>query len=242
MFKIDPSTVPSVSADDERVLIARAQLDDSDARNLLLLAHIPYVLKVVRTVTGRLYRNADMDDLIMEGILGDIIGIDRFDLSIKNIRYWSYGYWWAQALIKSFLHEEWNWISNKSSCSVDGLDTVDDQIDVLGGGVASLADISYIADNYTDHQIDPIENVKDRIDDILYGRGLFNYNIVEVMLSMVNGELSSEHRNVLKLQYSGDAPLTQRALSGMLGVSVAKVAKMRQEAFRVLRDRALQLL
>ena len=89
---------PILTANEEKILAARALLGDKDATDELILKN----RKFVRSVAGQyINTGVDIDDLEQEGILGLITAIKKFDPS-KKYKFITYAsYWIRQAILKA---------------------------------------------------------------------------------------------------------------------------------------------
>lgn len=96
-------TAKSLSADEERELVIRAQKGDKVARNTLTLANLKLVSSIVRRYEDRGIPTAD---LLQEGSIGLMSAIDKFDPKMGN-RFSTYATWWVREAITRSL-------SNKS--------------------------------------------------------------------------------------------------------------------------------
>lgn len=90
---------PFLNAEEEKILIKKAQAKDKVARDRIIESHLLSVIGVAKR-----YRRPGIDlaDLIQEGNIGLMIAIDRFDLS-RGFRFSTYALWWVRAMIRRFL-------------------------------------------------------------------------------------------------------------------------------------------
>ncbi len=83
---VDTSTLPTLSHERMRQLLAKAQEGDDDARRELIQGNLRLVLSVIQRFHNR---GENMDDLFQVGCIGLMKGLDNFDLSL-NVRLSTY--------------------------------------------------------------------------------------------------------------------------------------------------------
>lgn len=94
--------IPTLSREEERELIKRAQAGDQEAMNKLIESNLKFVVKVASKFQGK---GLSLSELISEGNLGLIKAIKRFDLS-RNTKLITYAVWWIQQAIQSAILEK----------------------------------------------------------------------------------------------------------------------------------------
>lgn len=83
---IDTSSLPKLSASEQRAMLERIKAGDNDAREQFVIANMRLVLSVIQ----KYWHNRDNpDDLFQVGCVGLIKAIDNFDLSL-NVRFSTY--------------------------------------------------------------------------------------------------------------------------------------------------------
>lgn len=95
------STQP-LTVEAERELLLRFKQGDANARRRLIEANIRFVVKLAMR-----HRNQglQLSDLIQEGILGLIEGLDKFDMT-RNCRLITYASWWIRLYIQRALEQK----------------------------------------------------------------------------------------------------------------------------------------
>lgn len=93
-----------LSLKDERDLIAKAKNGDINARNLLVKSNLKFVVAIAKSYKGM---GIPMDELISEGNIGLMKGIDRFDAS-NDVKLITYAVFWIRESITSSIKRERN--------------------------------------------------------------------------------------------------------------------------------------
>lgn len=93
-----------LTLDKERELIAKAKDGDIDARNALVKANLKFVVAVAKSYKGM---GIPMDELISEGNIGLMKGIERFDAS-NDVKLITYAVFWIRESISSLIKRERN--------------------------------------------------------------------------------------------------------------------------------------
>lgn len=100
LFYSERETRP-LSAEEEQVLIRRAQGGDQVAREEVIRRNLRFVV-----TTARLYHNEqssfDIEDLVGEGNLGLIQALDRFDPDL-GYKFITYAVWWIRQAISYYV-------------------------------------------------------------------------------------------------------------------------------------------
>ena len=83
---VDTSTLPKMTADEQRAMLTKIQTGDYEAREQFVIANMRLVLSVIQ----KYWQNREnSDDLFQIGCVGLIKAIDNFDLSL-NVRFSTY--------------------------------------------------------------------------------------------------------------------------------------------------------
>ncbi len=86
-----------LSADDEKRLARRVRKGDRVAFDMLVRANLRLVIKVTKPFT----RYGNREDVIAEGLLGLVQGIERFDPN-RGVRLCTYVSWWIRAFARRY--------------------------------------------------------------------------------------------------------------------------------------------
>lgn len=98
MYLKEIGTVPLLSADEELVLAKRKAEGDESAKERLIEANLRLVVSIAKRYTGR---GMSFLDLVQEGNLGLIKGVEKFDYT-KGYKLSTYATWWIrQSVIRA---------------------------------------------------------------------------------------------------------------------------------------------
>ncbi len=89
-----------LTREEEYELSGRARKGDAEARRILAVSNLPFVVAVAKKFSSR----ARLDDLVQEGNVGLMKAIEHFD-SKKNVRFATYAVWWIRAYITRYLKD-----------------------------------------------------------------------------------------------------------------------------------------
>lgn len=98
------STIPMLSADEERALAERLQQHgDLEAARQLIMSHLRFVVHIARSYSGY---GLPIGDLVQEGNIGLMKAVKRFDPSV-GVRLVSFAVHWIKAEIHEFVLKNW---------------------------------------------------------------------------------------------------------------------------------------
>ena len=98
------STIPMLSADEERQLAERLQQHgDLEAARQLIMSHLRFVVHIARSYSGY---GLPIGDLVQEGNIGLMKAVKRFDPSV-GVRLVSFAVHWIKAEIHEFVLKNW---------------------------------------------------------------------------------------------------------------------------------------
>ncbi|HKD43170.1 MAG TPA: sigma-70 family RNA polymerase sigma factor [Myxococcaceae bacterium] len=92
---------PQLTREQEYELSRRAKKGDEEARRILAVSNLAFVVAIAKKFANR---GARLDDLIQEGNVGLMKAIEHFD-SKKNVRFATYAVWWIRAYITRYLKD-----------------------------------------------------------------------------------------------------------------------------------------
>ena len=102
MYLKEIGTVPLLSADEELVLAKRKAEGDESAKERLIEANLRLVVSIAKRYTGR---GMSFLDLVQEGNLGLIKGVEKFDYT-KGYKLSTYATWWIRQSVTSALADQ----------------------------------------------------------------------------------------------------------------------------------------
>ena len=102
MYLKEIGTVPLLSADEELVLAKRKAEGDEQAKERLIEANLRLVVSIAKRYTGR---GMSFLDLVQEGNLGLIKGVEKFDYT-KGYKLSTYATWWIRQSVTRALADQ----------------------------------------------------------------------------------------------------------------------------------------
>ena len=102
MYLKEIGTVPLLSADEELVLAKRKAQGDERAKDRLIEANLRLVVSIAKRYTGR---GMSFLDLVQEGNLGLIKGVEKFDYT-KGYKLSTYATWWIRQSVTRALADQ----------------------------------------------------------------------------------------------------------------------------------------
>lgn len=210
-----------LSNSEEHELIASSQKGDITARNKLILAHLGFIISAANHILGPY--NPLLEDMIHEGILGDIIGIERFDINRTNIRYCAYGYWWVRDAITSANRAEKKYLNQHVFSVFDSdVETLDKQTaETFYRGPTTIPT--------------PILKDRDLWEEYKAGGRLQGIDLLTELLNLTNGGLDQRQRQILIRSYHDGWNSTQIAKA--TGLSSRWVAVLKKRAIEEIKAR-----
>jgi len=97
----DVNKYPLLTKEQEEEAILKAKFGDLQARDLLVISNLRFVVSVAKKF---IVPGVTIEDLIQEGNIGLLKSIDRFDPS-KGVKFLSYAVWWIKQNIYHYLNE-----------------------------------------------------------------------------------------------------------------------------------------
>lgn len=162
---------PQLSREQEYELGARARKGDAEARRVLAVSNLSFVVAVAKKFARS---GARLDDLIQEGNVGLMKAIEHFDPK-KNVRFATYAVWWIRAYITRYLKDNRSQVRGGESeratmsdlsldASVDeeGESTFLDRLEDLGPGPSEV----FLSKEKDERVQDALAKVRKRIGDL----------------------------------------------------------------------------
>ena len=98
-----------LSAYQEHELVKRYQRqNDYQALEELVVAHMPWVKVRAHRMYRQFKKTVEIDDLVQQGVLGLIKGINRYDIRRdEKLRVLTYANWWITAEMQEYAYKNW---------------------------------------------------------------------------------------------------------------------------------------
>ncbi len=239
MYFLSSQPISFSNPTEERELVCAAQGGSIDSRNILLVSLLPMVIRLVERMVGA--KHPYFEDYIQEGVLGNMVGIKKFNLDKFENRYYSYGYWWIRHFIDNEHKADQLWSNNVAvdlkSFSVGDAYNLADFDSPPEIPLDSDAFNSYIIEDI--NFIQPIVGKDDLFDQFRFGGLTCHYDLLTEMLNLVDGEVNRKQRKVLRLYYHEG--WTFRAIGEEMGFSQRWVMELRNMALTKLKSKVDQL-
>lgn len=191
---------------EEQHYLQLASQGDLDARNILIERNLRLVAHIMKKYYAQ---TADQEDLISVGTIGLIKGISTFDAS-KGARLATYAARCVENEILMYFRSQ-----KKSSQDVSLSDYIETGAD---GAALSLMDV-------VGEEEDVLETVSRK-------------EAVSRLTAAVRSALTGQERQVITLRYGldGNAPLRQREVADITGISRSYVSRIEKRALQKLRS------
>ena len=247
--------VPLLTADEEKVLGARVQSGDLEAREHLIRANLRLVVSIAKMYNDR---GLNLQDLIAEGNIGLMKAAEKFDPE-AGCRFSTYGTWWIKQSIRRALTNtvksvrvpgymtemisKWRNVANELRYMLGRMPTVEEVAMELGipreswpllkrtiesnqAGQVSLDVMTQTQDTVED------ENAADPEETMLH-RDLLS------RLDELLGVIDEREAQILRLRYGlgeGAEPMTLKEIGKVVGLTRERVRQIERDALRKLYD------
>ncbi len=254
---------PTLTPEEERELIIRAQKGDKEAIEKLIYSHLKFVVSIARHYQGY---GVPLADLINEGNLGLLRALKRFDPN-RKVRFLSYAIWWIRQAIMKALNEQSRLIKISGEQRAKMKRIREAQIDLLQEkGVEPTFDeiaeelgipTEEVKKSYSlitsevslDSPVYP-DNEKQTLVDIVNQDALPSpeeaYEEVELVerLKEAMQDLRPRDKMILEMYYGLDdgRPKTLEEIGKKLGISRERVRQLKERALRTLKQKHGELL
>ena len=206
----DISRYQPITPEQELTLATRARQGDAEAREQLIHAHLPLVVRVAKIY---ILPCDEIMDLIQEGNIGLIYAVDKFDPT-RGTKFSTYAFYWINKHIQRFLNHEPDALVSLDMEFTDSSehlllsDTIADRPTILGGQT-----IPHI-DTKIEH-----EELQSKVWQLL-------------------ASLPPREREVLRLLYGMDLrrSYTVSEVAKMLRISKVRVCQLRDRALKRIHD------
>ena len=258
------STVPVLSAEDERALATRYQQQgDLEAARKLVLSNLRFVVHIARGYSGYGLAQAD---LIQEGNIGLMKAVKRFDPSM-NVRLVSYAVHWIRAEIHEFILRNWRIVKVATTkaqrklffnlrsakkrlgwLNQDEVNSVAADLGVAARDVMEMEsrlsnhDMSYDpAPDFADEEgagVSPSTYLSDQGDEspgaLLEHSDQASHD--EQLLSTALTELDERSRDIVQQRWLSDDKATLQDLASKYQVSAERIRQLEKNAIKKLRS------
>ena len=212
----DISRYHPLTPEQELTIATRARQGDSEAREQLIHAHLPLVVRV-----AKIYMPPcdEIMDLIQEGNIGLIYAVDKFDPT-RGTKFSTYAFFWINKHIQRFLNHEPDALVSLDTELTDSSeylllsDTIADRPTILGGQT-----IPHI-DTKIEH-----EELQSKVREML-------------------SHLPEREREVLRLLYGLDnyPVLSRNEVAQIIGVTPQFISRIRIDSLRQLEKAAVTMV
>lgn len=205
------NSIPLLTAEDEKLLAAKARLGDKSAIETLVASNLKFVVKVAYEYKRLLKEDGlDLEDLVMEGNIALMTAAQKFDPS-KNVRFCTYAVWWIKNAI-------WKALEKKSKCPASW----------------TAARLNAVCDDK--EGAEPLVN---RIADKLYpnpGEEAVELCIEESLVAALK-RLKPKEEKVLRLRYGFDSAecMTLEQIGKLLGRTKERIRQIEKSGLNKLR-------
>jgi RNA polymerase primary sigma factor len=260
----DISRYPLLTREQETILLKKSAEGNKAALDMLVNANLRFVVNIANLYKGR---GLDIMELINEGNMGLIEAARRFDRT-QNIKFISYAVWWIRQNITRAISEKGRMIRisaekelmlrrfnrhakdvqqviggtyTVNAQSLEGLSKYKaneiEKILMMGSSAASLD--TPVNEDGDATLGDTISDSQSRTDELAD-----NNNRAEVFDKVMDKNLSSQEKEILKLYYGFkmDSDLNLKEIAPMVGLSKERVRQLKENALNKLRDADVERL
>ncbi len=205
------NSIPLLTAEDEKLLAAKARLGDKSAIETLVASNLKFVVKVACEYKRLLKEDGlDLEDLVMEGNIALMTAAQKFDPS-KNVRFCTYAVWWIKNAIYRALEKKMKCPLSWTAMRLDA---------VLGDNEDAEPLVNCIADN---SYANPGEEASERC--------------MEQSLDDALKRLKPKEEKVLRLRYGFDSAecMTLEQIGKILGHTKEGIRQIEKSGLNKLR-------
>lgn len=252
---------PLLTREQEQELAQRAK-QDPEAAEKLVVSNLRFVVKIANQYRGYGLR---MTDLVQEGNIGLIKGVEKFD-HLRKIRLCSYAVWWIRAYIQNHILRSWSLVkigttqaqrtlffslerTRRQIAKHLGEDAADDPV-VLGEALKVKPEevVSMRQRMGRDHSLDaPIGDEGDvTFLDLLAGREdpvdsqlerLEWLSTATKRLHRALSRLDPRERYIIERRKLADKPMTLAAIGARFGCSRERIRQLEMRAMKNLKQK-----
>lgn len=231
MYTLSSQPIIFIEPTEERELILAAQQGNINSRNKLLVSLLPMIVRLTEQMIGA--GHPQFEDYVQEGVLGNIIGLQKFDLNKYKNRYYSYGYWWIRYYINNERERDQLWSSSIADITDDCF-TAEEAINLTNPDNFPENSFDFLDFNsYISSIHSVILSKADILDQFREGGLSCDYDLVNEMLNLLNGDLTPKQRKIFHLYYHRN--LTFREVSNKTSYSQRWVIELRNKLLAKLK-------
>lgn len=254
---------PILSADEERDLALRYRRDgDLEAARRLVLAHLRYVVRVSRSLTGYGLPQAD---LIQEGNIGLMKAVKNFD-PMRRVRLVSFAIHWIRAQMYDYILRNWRMVKvattkaqrklffnlRKSRARLgwmksDEVDALAENLNVSPETVREMesrmsgADIPFDTDDRGDDdqlRVAPATYLQDmRYNPETLATRSDDQSTQQENLDQALISLDERSRNIIRRRWLDDDKSTLHELAAEYGISAERIRQIEKKALGVMKNK-----
>lgn len=241
MYSLSSQPIIFIEPTEERELVLASQQGCNHSRNKLLVSLLPMVVNLVEQMVGA--GHPQFEDYVQEGVLGNMVGIRKFNLNKYNNRYYSYGFWWIRHYIDNERGRDQLW--NSSIVDVNN-DLFNPKEAINLANTDDFPENSFDSrtfNSYIEYDLDFMQPIilsrADILDQFRAGGLACDYDLLNEMLNLSNGGLTKKQREILHLYYHEG--LTFREVADRVKFSQRWVMELRNKALTKLKNQVDQI-
>ncbi|MGB0330372.1 MAG: sigma-70 family RNA polymerase sigma factor [Planctomycetota bacterium] len=247
--------VPLLTADEEKVLGARVQSGDLEAREHLIRANLRLVVSIAKMYNDR---GLNLQDLIAEGNIGLMKAAEKFDPE-AGCRFSTYGTWWIKQSIRRALTNtvksvrvpgymtemvsKWRNVANELRYMLGRMPTVEEVAMELGIPRESWPLLKRTIESNQAGQVslDVMTQTQDTVEDEKAAdpeETMLHQDLL-LKLDELLGVIDEREAQILRLRYGlgeGAEPMTLKEIGKIVGLTRERVRQIERDALRKLYD------
>lgn len=182
--------------------------NDIDARNKLVSSNLKFVANIAKNYQGR---GLSYSDLIAEGNIGLIKGLDNFD-GTKGYKIISYCVWWIKQTIKEA-------IEKRNSMDAEDLPSFNEKDDIDEESI----------------------NIETNYNEIPYENDAETENDIKQKIGFLMNFLSTKEKKIITQYFGldGSKPKTLEEIGKELGISKERIRQINEKSFIKMRSAAM---
>jgi RNA polymerase primary sigma factor len=256
LFLNEIGRYPLLTADEEISLAKRVEKGDLEARDIMIRSNLRLVVSIAKRYQGR---GLSFLDLIQEGMLGLIRGVEKFDWR-RGFKFSTYGTWWIRQAIGRAIHNHSRTIrlpahlldrerkieSAERTLAINlGREPTEKEVaDAAKVTIRELKQVRDAARAVTSLDVPVGDDGETSLGDLVAGTG--DDTTAEVQASAEReslrravSELPGDEREVIVLRFGmeGDDPLTLQEVADELGSTRDRVRRLEKLALDKLAQR-----